>query len=104
MQCYLDMLSILELGLIFPLLVLQTVLLGFDKVLIVATVTLQPLGVQVDDVSHHGIQEVPVMGNHQNGGLPRLHIGKRDGGDELLECEGEDWHACVSKCGRQTCR
>lgn len=68
----LDVLSVLKLGLVLPLLVLQAVLFGLDKVLVVAAVTLQPLRVQVDDVSHHGVEEVPVVGHHQDGGLPGL--------------------------------
>lgn len=70
--CYLYVLSVLLLCFILPLLVLQSVLFGFNEVLIVTTVTVQPLGVEVDDVRHHSVQEVPVMGNHQDGGLPRL--------------------------------
>lgn len=68
----LDVLSVLKLGFVLPLLVLQAVLFGLDKVLVVAAVTLQPLRVQVDDVSHHGVEEVPVVGHHQDGGLPGL--------------------------------
>lgn len=69
---YLNVLPVLLLCLVLPLLVLQSVLFGFNKVLIVAAVTVQPLGVQVDDVRHHGVQEVSVVGHHQDGGLPRL--------------------------------
>lgn len=69
---YLYVLSILQLGLVLSLLVLQSVFFGFDKVFIVATVTVEPLGVQVDDVCNHGVQEVSVVRHDQDGGLPRL--------------------------------
>lgn len=61
---YLDVLSVLQLGLVLPLLVLQSVFFRFDKVFVVSTVTVQPLGVQVDDVRYHRIQEVSVVGDH----------------------------------------
>lgn len=77
---YLYVLSVLLLRLVLPLLVLQSVLFGFDEVLVVAAVTVQPLGVQVDDVRHHGVQEVPVVGHHQDSGLPRL---KKGGGVQV---------------------
>lgn len=57
------MLSVLQLGVILSLLVLQSVFFGFNKVFVVATVTVQTLGVQVDDVGHHGVQEVSVVGD-----------------------------------------
>lgn len=79
---YLYVLSVLLLRLVLPLLVLQSVLFGFNEVLVVAAVTVQPLGVQVDDVRHHGVQEVSVVGHHQDGGLPRLE--KWEGS----ECDG----------------
>ena len=66
------MLSVLKLSIIYPLLVFNSVFFGLDKVLIVAPVTVQPLGVQVDDVRYHGIEEVTVVGHYQDGGLPRL--------------------------------
>lgn len=66
------MLSVLQLGLVLSVLVLQSVFFGFNKVFVVATVTVQPLGVQVDDVCYHGVEEVPVVGDDQDGGLPRL--------------------------------
>lgn len=66
------MLSVLQLSFIFSLLVLESVFFGFNKVFVVATVTVQSLRVQVDDVCYHGVQEVPVMGDDQDGGLPRL--------------------------------
>lgn len=69
---YLYVLSVLQLGLVLPLLVLQSVLFGFNEVFIVAAVTVEPLGVEVDDVRYHGIQEVSVMRHDQDGGLPRL--------------------------------
>lgn len=72
------MLSVLQLGLILSLLVLQSVLFGFNKVFIVAAVTVEPLGVQVDDVCNHGVQEVSVVGDDQDGGLPGLW-GRRRG-------------------------
>lgn len=83
---YLYVLSVLLLRLVLPLLVLQSVLFGFDEVLVVAAVTVQPLGVQVDDVRHHGVQEVPVVGHHQDGGLPRLKKGEGGAGSE---CDGQ---------------
>lgn len=69
---YLYVLPVLLLCLIFSLLVLQSVFFGFNEVLIVATVTVQPLGVQVNDVCHNGVEEVSVVGDDQDGGLPRL--------------------------------
>ncbi len=66
------MLSVLQLGLVLSVLVLQSVLFGFNKVFIVATVTVQPLGVQVDDVCNDGVEEVSVVGDDQDGGLPCL--------------------------------
>lgn len=58
------MLSVLQLGLVLSMLVLQSVFFGFNKVFVVATVTVQPLGMQVDDVCYHGIEEVSVVGNN----------------------------------------
>lgn len=69
---YLYVLSVLQLGLVLSLLVLQSVLFGFNKIFVVAAVTVKPLGVQVDDVCDHGIQEVSVVGDDQDGGLPGL--------------------------------
>ena len=69
---YLYVLPVLQLGLVLSMLVLQSVFLGFHKVFVVATVTVEPLGVQVDDVGYHGVQEVSVVGDDQDGGLPRL--------------------------------
>lgn len=57
------------------MLVLQSVFFGFNKVFVVATITVQPLRVQVDDVRYNGVQEVAVMGDNQDGGLPRLWAG-----------------------------
>lgn len=54
------------------MLVLQAILFGLQEVLVVATVSVQPLRVQVDDVCRHSIQEVSVVGDDQDGGLPRL--------------------------------
>lgn len=66
------MLSVLQLGLILSVLVLQSVFFGFNKVFIVAAVTVQPLGVQVNDVCYHSVEEVSVVRDDQDGGLPRL--------------------------------
>lgn len=65
-------LSVLHLGLVLPLLVLQSVLFSFDKVFVVSTVTVQPLGVQVDDICYHRVEEVSVVGDNEDGGLPCL--------------------------------
>lgn len=69
---YLDMLTVLLLRLVLPLLVLQPLLLGLHEVLKVPTVRVQPLRVQVDDVRGHRVQEVPVVGHHEDGRLPGL--------------------------------
>lgn len=69
---HLYVLSVLQLGLILSVLVLQSVFFGFNKVFVVTTVTVQPLGVQVDDVCYYGIEEVSVVGDDQDGGLPCL--------------------------------
>lgn len=69
---YLYVFPVLELRFILSLLVLQTVLLGFNEVLVVATVTVQPLGLQVDDVRDHGVKEISVVRHYKNRGLPRL--------------------------------
>ena len=66
------MLSVLQLSLVLSVLVFQSVLFGFNEVFVVATVTVQPLGVQVDDVCDYGVEEVSVVGDDQDGGLPRL--------------------------------
>ena len=66
------MLSVLQLGLVLSLLVLQSVFFGFNKVFVVAAVTVEPLRVKVDDVRYHGVQKVSVMGDDQDGRLPRL--------------------------------
>lgn len=58
------MLPVLQLGLVLPVLVLQSVFFRFDKVFIVSTVTVQPLGVQVDDVCDHRVEEVPIVGDN----------------------------------------
>lgn len=63
-QRYLYVLSVLHLGLVLPLLVLQSVLFSFDKVFVVSTVTVQPLGVQVDDICDHCVEEVSVVGDN----------------------------------------
>lgn len=68
----LDVLSVLHLGLVLPLLVLQSVLFSFDEVFVVSTVTVQPLGVQVDDIRYHRVEEVSVVGDNEDGGLPCL--------------------------------
>lgn len=65
-------LSVLHLGLVLPLLVLQSVLFSFDKVFVVSTVTVQPLGVQVNDICYHRVEEVSVVGDNEDGGLPCL--------------------------------
>lgn len=61
---YLYMLPVLQLGLVLSMLVLQSVFFGFNKVFVVTTVTVQPLGMQVYDVCYHGIEEVSVVGNN----------------------------------------
>lgn len=61
---YLYMLSILQLGLVLPVLILQSVFFTFDEVFIVSTVTVQSLGVQVDNICYHRIEEVSVMGDN----------------------------------------
>lgn len=61
---YLYMLPILQLGLVLPVLVLQSVFFTFDEVFIVSTVTVQSLGVQVDNICYHRIEEVSVMGDN----------------------------------------
>lgn len=75
---HLDMLAILLLGLIFTLLIEQSLLLALDEGLKVSPVTIQPLAVQVDDVCGYGIQEVAVMGDDQDCGGPCLR-GSQDG-------------------------
>lgn len=64
LQRHLYVLSVLQLGLVLPVLVLQSVFFSFDKVFVVSAVTVQPLGVQVDDICHHRIQEVSVVGDN----------------------------------------
>lgn len=61
------MLSILLLSLILALLVLQPLFFDLDEVLKIATIAVEPLRVEVDDVSGHGVQEVPVVGHNQDG-------------------------------------
>lgn len=68
------MLPVLQLGLIFSVLVLQSVFFGFQEVLVVAAVTIKPLGVQMDDVGDNSVEEVSVVGDDQDGGLPRLQV------------------------------
>lgn len=63
-QRYLYVLPVLQLRLVLPVLVLQPVFFSFDKVFVVSAVTVQPLGVQVDDVCDHRIQEVSVVGHN----------------------------------------
>lgn len=76
---YLDMLAVLLLRLVLPLLVLQPLLLGLHEVLKVPTVRVQALRVQVDDVCGHRVQEVPVVGHHEDGRLPGLEeTGERE--------------------------
>lgn len=76
------MLAILLLGLIFTLLIEQSLLLALDVGLKVSSVTIQPLAVQVDDVCGYGIQEVAVVGDDQDCGGPRLR-GSQDGRPSL---------------------
>lgn len=66
------MLSVLQLSLVLSVLVFQSVLFGFNEVFVVAAVTVQPLGVQVDDVCYYSVEEVSVVGDDQDSGLPRL--------------------------------
>lgn len=61
---HLYVLPVLQLGLVLPVLVLQPVFFSFDKVFVVSAVTVQPLGVQVDDIGYHRIQEVSVVGDN----------------------------------------
>lgn len=69
---YLDMLAVLLLRFVLSLLVLQSLLLGLHEVLEVPPVGVQPLRVQVDDVRGHRVEEVPVVGHHEDGRLPGL--------------------------------
>lgn len=64
---YLDVLTVLLLGFVLSLLVLQPFLLDLHEVLKVPAVCVQPLRVQVDDVRGHSVQEVPVVGHHEDG-------------------------------------
>lgn len=66
------MLTVLLLRFVLPLLVLQSLLLGLHEVLKVPPVGVQPQRVQVDDVCGHRVEEIPVVGHHEDGGLPGL--------------------------------
>lgn len=99
------MLSVLQLGLILSVLVLQSVFFGFNKVFVVTAVTVQLLGVQVDDICYYGIEEVSVMGDDQDGGLPCLWeelVGVISSGVTVSSVPNEDVN--MIRVMIQTCR
>ena len=47
---------------------------GFEKVLVIALVGIEALGMEVDDISGDRVKEFPVVTHHQQRRLPRLKV------------------------------
>ena len=71
---YLNMLPILQLGLVLPLLILLILQLCLQEVLVVAAVRLDLMIVQVQNLLRHFIQEAAIVRHNQQGTWPRLQI------------------------------
>ena len=69
---HLYVISVLFLGLVFLLLVLESFVAGACEGLVVAAVGVDDPRLQVEDVCDNGVEELTVVGHYQDGGRPRL--------------------------------
>lgn len=101
LNIYLYVLSVLMLSLIFPLLVFQPFLFSLYEVFIIASIRLQTLRMQVNNVGGHGVQEIAVMRHNQDSGLPGLRVERMF--QHTLESQQLDMKSPLNNKGHSNC-